>query len=149
MIAKRITSLAAAIAAAVWLGVACADRVAGPPTEVIVPFAIDAERRAALSAALVFVSRSQSMNALADREGAARISEALVRLGDRIVHNDLNGTQLALDAARGAVDGYRARAITDAAEQVEIETMALALEHVALLATKAPDVSRYSIRESR
>lgn len=143
MIGKRLAA-AAAVAAAGWLVIACADRVAGPRGEIIVPFAISEEQRAALSAALEYASRDESMNALGDRDGAARISAALTRLADRIAHNDLNGAQIALHAARGALSAYREQSSTNGAGMVEIETMALALEHVALLATGVPSVSLYA-----
>ena len=144
MIARRLFS-AAGITAAAWLVIACADKVAGPRPEIIVSFSISEEQRAALSAALAFVSRPESVNALADREGAARIGAALAGLADRVARNDRRGARLSLDAARSALAAYRERAPVDVAGLLEIETMSLALEHVALLISDSPALTLYGI----
>jgi hypothetical protein len=145
MIAQRLARAAATVAAAATLIIACGDAISGPGTEVV-PFAIAEEQRTALTAAVRFATRGEILGALEDQEGTAEIATAFTRLADRIADNDLNGARRALDEARGALNEYRQRSAPGSAGLVEIEMMAMTLEHVALLAASAPSASLYVLQ---
>jgi hypothetical protein len=141
-IRARHTAIAAFVLGGAWLVASCADRIAGPPAPA--PFAISEAQRAAVAAALRFAARDAALAALSDRPRADRIHAALVRLEERVATNDRLGALKELVAARATLADYRANAPTDLAGLLEIESMALALSHVELLAAAAPDVSAYA-----
>lgn len=139
---KRITT-AAAVGAAAWLVASCADKVAGPDPQIGVPFAISDEQRSALSTAVRYATRNESVAALAHREGAAQIVAAFARLSDRIAENDRVGARRAIEMARSALDSYRHRAPSDLAGLLEVELMSLALYNAELLAGDTPAPALY------
>ena len=128
-IARRLLATAASAGAVAWLAAACADRITGPGEE-LVPLAITDQQRSALAAGLTFAAHGGS--AMAGHGDAAALATAFDRLVERIDRNDARGARRALEDARAALDVRRAGA-RDPLAQMEVERMALALEHVALL----------------
>jgi hypothetical protein len=117
---------------------ACADRTVAPEQEPVVPFAIGAAQRATLGEVLRFATRNESLAALTDREARAQVADAFARLSDRVAQNDRGGARRAIAVAREALRIYRERAGSDLSALLELETMALVLDHAEMLAGDAP-----------
>ena len=137
MSAKRVAS-GAAITVTMGLIIACADKVVAPRSERIVPFAIPEEQRAMLSATLGIASQDEALNALADRDAAARIATALARLASRVSQNDARGAREAVEDVRGAVVAYRHQTPGDVAGSMVLEVIEIATEHVVRAVEEQP-----------
>ena len=128
--ARRLLLSALSTGAAVWLAAACADRVAGVD-DGLVPLEMSAEQRRALASGLLFAARGEG--GCAERAGTMSLTDALDRLVERIHQNDAEGARAALADARAALEEQRVAAGEDPIALMEVERMALALEHAARL----------------
>jgi hypothetical protein len=122
--------------------VGCTDKVTAPQEDVVVPFAISAEQRSELTAALIFATRESSLNLLARSDAAADVTTAFASVAARVTANDRRGAQRAIETARAALRRYREVAASELAESIELEAMALALDHAEQLTGESPASTR-------
>ncbi len=124
-------------AAAAALIAGCGDQPTSPPDgaprDAYPAFAVGAEAREQLGAALAF-AREQSMRGLQQRDAAERVTVALEALAARVEANDRVGAERALAAARKAVEHYQKLSARDGgASAADLDALTLTLDHATAL----------------
>ena len=121
----------------VSLTAACADDALAPEHEVV-PFAIDDVQRATLTNLLRAAARGELQSALIDDGARARVMAELERLSERVAQNDRDGARRAIQTTRAALRAFGERAPSDPGVLLELEALALVLDHTEMLAGDAP-----------
>ena len=137
MRATRLAAVVSVLATASLAG-ACADEALAPVQETIVPFAIDDAQRTTLTSVLRSAANADSPSALADRDARSRVLAAFERLSERVAQNDRDGARRAIHTARAALRVFGERAPSDPGVLLELQALALALDHTEMLAGDAP-----------
>ncbi len=115
-------------AAAAALIAGCGDQLTAP-RDAQTAFAVGAEAREQLGAALIF-AREQAVRGLEQRDAAERVTAAFETLAARVEANDRVGAERALAAARKAMDEYQKLATRDGgASAADLEALTLTLDH--------------------
>ena len=120
------------------LAAACADDTLAPQRQVIPPFAIDDVQRMTLTSVLRAAARGDLQSAPTDGGARARVTTELERLAERVAQNDRDGARRAIRAARAALREFGERAPSDPGVLLELQALALALDHTEMLAGDAP-----------
>jgi hypothetical protein len=126
---------------------ACADAPLAPEREVIVPFAIDDIQRTTLTSVLRSATTVDAPSAFTDGDARARVMREFERLSERVAQNDRDGARRAIHTARAALRVFGERAPSDPGVLLELQALALALDHTEMLAGDAPG-SLYVARQS-
>jgi hypothetical protein len=135
----RATRLALAVSV---LGItaltACADDALAPEQQVIVPFAIDDVQRTTLIGVLRSAANVDAPSAFTDGDARARVMTEFDRLSERVAQNDRDGARRAVRTARAALRAFEEGAPSDPGVLLELQALALALDHTEMLAGDAP-----------
>jgi hypothetical protein len=135
----RAIQLATALSA---LGIAalaaCADNPVAPEREVIVPFAIDDVQRMTLTSVLRAAAQGALQSASTDDDARARVTREFEQLAERVAQNDRGGARRAIQTARAALREFGDRALSNPGVLLELQALALALDHAEMLAGDAP-----------
>ena len=148
---RRSDFLSAAAGVAVLI-TACGDEPTRPALvaaarDESASFAISAEERGQLGAALVF-ARESANRGLQQREAADHVTAAFATLAERVEADDRAGAERALAAARQSIKRYREHAGSDVGvADADLEAMTLTLDRASALVHERAGMNSTSNRE--